>query len=216
MGHPTLNHDPHGGDHPTNRASYYSQPRATRPARGSAGLDPRAYAVKHYASWPARKERERNRPWEDQLLTSMSTEDTVWTHSRQIMLLEEMPSQWRDVSQKLRGSVSLSGDSTSPPCRKDSSPSGLRSPTDRCPLCASHCSGLGIQTNKTPPVPSRISQSVSKEMMPKLIVKKHRATLLVCKRENAIVLSTEVEDVCSCSNLSPRLLTSTALFPTQS
>lgn len=37
-------------------------------------------------------EGDRNCLWEGQLLTSMSMEDTVWTHSRQIMLLEETQS----------------------------------------------------------------------------------------------------------------------------
>lgn len=51
-------------------------------------------------------------PGEGQLLTSMSTEDTVWTHSRQIMLSEEAQRHLEDTSQRLSGSILLSSDST--------------------------------------------------------------------------------------------------------
>ena len=61
--------------------------------KSSRGLDAtRAQSLRGYATQPAWTEAERYRPAEAQLLTSMSTEDTVWTQSRQIMLWEEAQS----------------------------------------------------------------------------------------------------------------------------
>ena len=64
-------------------------PEATQLVSSSTGLDPRAQGLSCNTTWPA-QEGGRDCPWGGGalggLLTSMSTEDTVWTHSRQTML----------------------------------------------------------------------------------------------------------------------------------
>lgn len=96
-------------------------------------------------------------PGEDQLQTSMSTDDTVWTHSRQIMLVEEGQSQ-REVSQRPHGRMSRSGDSTI--IKQEARPplSSTHPQTVRCPLWATAAQCWLCNTSNDQPLPSRLPQ----------------------------------------------------------